>query len=270
MLFDWLVVGQVIPLNPARRPWAPHSVKTGKTPVLSAEQSRTLLDSVIPKDRDGKEIPRLIDLRDRTLIGVMVYTFARVNAALSMKVEDYFVQGRLGWVRLHEKGGKLRSLPCHHNLEDYIEAYIRAADITAEFKEPLFRTSADRAGDELTRNAMWQQDAYRMIQRRAAKAGIKTKIGNHSFRATGMTAYLKNGGRLQIAQQKADHESSRTTVLYDRRAMRLRSMKLSVWRFSQLFRSAQIHPKRNLDDGRLYCVCHCPRCILASIPEGQK
>jgi len=210
MLFDWLVVGQVLPVNPAHAVRGPrHSVKKGKTPVLSAEEARALLDAI--------ETDRLIGLRDRALIGVMVYTFARVNAVLSMHVEDYFVQGRRGWVRLHEKGGKLHSLPCHHNLEDYIEEYIRAAGIADDAKGPLFRTAETRAGDTLTPNPLWQQDAYRMIQRRAEKAGIRTRIGNHSFRATGITAYLKNGGRLEIAQQMANHESSRTTGLYDRR-----------------------------------------------------
>lgn len=218
MLMDWLVVGQVIPLNPAHAVRGPkHSVKKGKTPVLSAKEARSLIDSIIPKNEAGEEQPRLVDLRDRALIGLMVYTFARVNAALSMKVEDYYVQGRRGWVQLHEKGGKLHSLPCHHNLDHYLEEYIRAAGIEGDAKGPLFRTATSRAGRELTENRMYQQDAYRMIQRRAEKAGIKTKIGNHSFRATGITAYLKNGGRLEVAQQMANHESSRTTGLYDRR-----------------------------------------------------
>lgn len=210
MLFDWLVVGQVLPLNPAHAVRGPkHSVKKGKTPVLSAEEARALLDSI--------ETDRLIGLRDRALIGLMVYTFARVNAALSMRVEDYFIQGRRGWVQLHEKGGKLHSLPCHHNLDAYLESYINAAGIANDAKGPLFRTASSRAGNELTANPLWQQDAYRMIQRRAKAAGIRTHIGNHSFRATGITAYLKNGGRLEIAQQMANHESSRTTGLYDRR-----------------------------------------------------
>ncbi len=147
----------------------------------------------------------------------MVYTFARVNAALSMRVEDYYVQGRRGWVRLHEKGGKLHTLPCHHNLDHYLEEYIREASIASDPKGALFRTAVHRAGRELTQNAMYQQDAYRMIQRRAAKADIRTKIGNHSLRATGITAYLKSGGRLEVAQQMANHESSRTTGLHDRR-----------------------------------------------------
>ena len=70
---------------------------------------------------------------------------------------------------------------------------------------------------------MWQQDAYRMIQRRAAAAGIETRIGNHTFRATGITAYLKNKGTLEHAQTIANHASPRTTKLYDRRRMRFRS-----------------------------------------------
>jgi integrase len=69
----------------------------------------------------------------------------------------------------------------------------------------------------LTERPMTQSDAYRMILRRAKAAGILTKIGNHSFRATGITEYLRNGGKLEIAQQMANHESARTTGLYDRR-----------------------------------------------------
>jgi integrase/recombinase XerD len=155
-------------------------------------------------------------LRDRALIGVMVYTFARINAVLEMKVSDYFVQGRRGWVRLHEKGGKEHEVPCHHNLEQYLDEYIAAAGIADDPDGLLFRTAAGKTG-KLTPNAMWQQDAYQMIQRRAATAGIKTRIGNHTFRATGITAYLKNKGTLETAQHIANHESPRTTKLYDRR-----------------------------------------------------
>ena len=146
----------------------------------------------------------------------MVYSFARINAVLEMKVRDYFVQGRRGWVRLHEKGGKEHEVPCHHNLEKYLDEYIAAASIAADKDSPLFRTAAGKTG-ELTKNAMWQQDAYRMIQRPATEAGLKTRIGNHTFRATGITAYLKNNGTLEAAQQIANHESPRTTKLYDRR-----------------------------------------------------
>jgi integrase len=210
MLFDWMVVGQVIPTNPAHAVRGPrHSQRRGKTPVLQADEARTLIDAI--------DVSSLPGLRDRALIGLMVYTFARVGAAISMKVEDFFVQGRRGWVRLHEKGGKEHEMPTHHNLDRYLEEYIRAAGIGDDRKGPLFRTTRGRSG-ELTANSLLQSDVWRMIRRRALAAEIKTEIGCHTFRATGITAYLKNGGRLEIAQQMAAHESARTTGLYDRRS----------------------------------------------------
>jgi site-specific recombinase XerD len=208
MLFDWLVTGHVIDVNRAHAVRGPKYVVTkGKTPVLDAEEARALLDS-IPTDT-------LIGLRDRALIGVMVYTFARVNAVIGMKVKDYFIQGRRGWVRLHEKGGKEHEVPCHHTLEKLLDEYLAAAGIASDPEGPLFRTTGRKTGQA---QAMWQQDAYRMIQRRAAAAGIKTRIGNHTFRATGITAYLKNKGTLEHAQTLANHASPRTTKLYDRRS----------------------------------------------------
>ena len=209
MLFDWMVVGQVLPVNPAHAVRGPkHTQKKGKTPVLNVDEARTLIDAI--------DVTSLPGLRDRALIGLMVYTFARVGAAVSMNVEDFFVQGRRGWVRLHEKGGKEHEMPTHHNLDLYIEEYIAAAGIAQDRKEPLFRTTRGRSG-ELTGNSLLQSDVWRMIRRRALAAGIRTEIGCHTFRATGITAYLKNGGKLEIAQQMAAHESARTTGLYDRR-----------------------------------------------------
>jgi integrase len=118
--------------------------------------------------------------------------------------------GRRGWVRLHGKGGKRHDVPANHHLDEYLKTYIKGAGLDVDPKGPLFRTAV-RKSDVLTRRPMSQADAYRMIRRRAKGAGIHTKIGNHTFRATGITAYLKNGGRLEIAQQIAAHESSRTT-----------------------------------------------------------
>lgn len=207
MLFDWLIVGQIVPSNPAASVRGPkHSVKRGKTPVLAAEEMRDLLDSI--------ETGTLLGLRDRALIGLMAYTFSRVGAAVAMRVEDYYVQGRRGWIRLYEKGGKVNEMPAHHRLEEFLDAYIDRAGIAGDPEGPLFR--AWRNG-ELVGRALDQSNVHHMIRSRARQAGIGTKIGCHSFRATGITNYLKNGGRLEIAQQMAGHESSRTTGLYDRR-----------------------------------------------------
>ena len=209
-LFDWLVVGQVMTHNPASSVRGPsHVVKRGKTPVLAPEEARQLLDSI-----DGSTA---IGLRDRALIALMAFSFARVGAALGMKVEDAFVQNRRLWLRLHEKGGKIHDMPCHHALEDYLHAYIDGCGLAADPKGALFRTIGRGTG-RLTTTPLTQSDAHAMICRRAAAAGVETMIGNHTFRATGITAYLKNGGQLETAAAMANHASTRTTQLYDRRA----------------------------------------------------
>ena len=134
MLFDWLITGQVVPVNPAAAVRGPkYVVKTGKTPVLEGNEWRTLIDS-IPTET-------LRDLRDRALIATLTYSFARITAALRMKVEDLRPKGA-GWqVQLHEKGGKHHAMPCHHALAEMLRAYIDAAGIADDRKGWLFRTS---------------------------------------------------------------------------------------------------------------------------------
>jgi site-specific recombinase XerD len=221
-LLDWLVTGHVVAVNPATSVRGPkHVVKRGKTTVLTADEARTLLDS-IPITRsvtltDGAitEVPDLVGLRDRALISVMTYAFGRISAALGMRVEDYYPQGKRWWVRLHEKGGKRHEMPAHHNLEAYLDEYIKAAGMGDDGKSPLFRSALGRTG-LLTERPMHRVDAWNMIQRRAAAAGMENRVSCHSFRATGITAYLDNGGTLENAQLMAAHESPRTTKLYDR------------------------------------------------------
>ena len=146
----------------------------------------------------------------------MIYTFARIGAVLKMTVEDVYVQNWRTWVRLHEKGGKQHEMPCHHSLDLYIREYLEAPEVEFDPKARLYRAMQRRSG-RLTERGLAQVDVYRKIQRRATAAGLRTKIGNHSFRATGITEYLRNGGKLEIAQRMANHESARTTGLYDRR-----------------------------------------------------
>ena len=208
-LFDWLVTGQVVPVNPAASVRGPaHSVRRGKTPVLAPDEARRLLDAI--------DVTTPAGLRDRALIGLMVYSFASIGAALAMRVEDVFVQNRRLWVRLHEKGGKRHEMPCHHNLEEYLTAYIDGCELRDQARGPLFRTIG-RGTKRLSESPLPQASAFQMVRRRAVAAEIATAIGNHSFRATGITAYLKNGGTLERAATMANHASTRTTQLYDRR-----------------------------------------------------
>jgi site-specific recombinase XerD len=209
-LFDWLVVCQIVAVNPASPVRGPtHSVNKGKTKVLSAQEARLLLDTI--------DASTVVGLRDRALIAVMVYSFARIGAAIQMQVKDVFVEKRRTWIRLHEKGGKEHVMPCNQQLDVYLHAYINGTGLDKTPEAFLFPT-ADWLTGELFETPMRQADAYRMVRRRAGRAGILTEIGNHSFRATGITEYLRNGGKLEVAQKMANHESSRTTGLYDRRA----------------------------------------------------
>ena len=179
MLFDWLVTGQVIAVNPAHAVRGPkHVVTKGKTPVLTAEETRTLLDSipterVIGIDAEGNEIngPDLIGLRDRALIAAMVFTFARVGAVVAMTVEDYYPQGKRSWLRLHEKGGKQHEMPAHHTLEEYIDAYIQAAGIAGDRERPPL---PHRAADQ--READPKPHAHR---RRLADDPPAAQAGRH-------------------------------------------------------------------------------------------
>ena len=214
MLFDWLITGQVVPFNPASAVRGPkHVVKTGVTPVLDGKEWRKLVDA-IPTET-------VRDLHDRALIATLTYSFARIGAALKMKVEDLRPQGA-GWqLRLHEKGGKHHTMPCHRALAEALSTYIDAAGIAEDRKGWLFRTACGHTATALSEQPMGQTDAWRMIRRRALSVGIHAPIGNHSFRATGITTYLSNGGALEHAQEMAAHESPRTTKLYDRTKERL-------------------------------------------------
>lgn len=208
-LFGWLVEGHLLEINPASSVKGPrYSISKGLTPVLDREEARLLLDSI--------DTSHVVGLRDRALIGLLTYTFARISAAVSLKVEDYYPRGKRWRVRLHEKNGKIIDAACHHELEEYLDTYLQAAKIAEDHPGPLFRVAKGRTRT-LTTHAMTRVDAWLMVRRRAQDAGLAGRIGCHSFRATGITAYLKNGGALDRAQKLAGHASSKTTALYDRR-----------------------------------------------------
>src|SRR5574341_362845 len=127
MLFDWLVIGHVIPANPALSVRGPtYILRRGKTPVLTKDETRMLLENI--------DISSVMGLRDRALIATMVYSFARVGAVVGMRVGDYYRNGKRWWLRLHEKGGKFHEVPAHHKLEEYIDAYINVSGLWEDRK----------------------------------------------------------------------------------------------------------------------------------------
>ena len=192
-VFDFLVTGGVLSANPASAVRGPrYSNRKGKTPILLPEDARALIKS-IPDDN-------LPGLRDRAIIATMVYSFARVSATLGMDVKDVFPMHHRLWLRLAEKGGKHHEVPCHHNLERYLREYIDAADIK---DGPLFRTLRGRSG-QLNEKRLHRTECLAMIKRRCRQAGMDNAalLCNHTFRGTGITAYLKNDdSKLENAQQ---------------------------------------------------------------------
>ena len=212
VLCDWLVVSQVLRVNPAAAVRGPkHVVTKGATPVLTPAEARKLLELL-----EHIDTGTLAGLRDRALFSVMLYSFARVSAVLGMRRQDYFQQGSRGWLRLHEKGGKRHDVPAHHRAAEALDKYVEAAELE-EPKATLFQ-SVEPAGRGLTGRALQRRVVLAMIKRRAAAAGLPPSTCCHTFRATGITAYLSNGGTLEHAQQIAGHASPKTTKLYDRTA----------------------------------------------------
>jgi integrase/recombinase XerD len=198
MLGDYLVLGHALETNPAAAVRGPrYSIKKGKTPVLTAEEARQLFDCV-PTDT-------IAGLRDRSVIGVMVYSFARVGAVINMAVEDFYQNGRRCWFRLHEKGGKFHEVPAHHKAEEFMFAYLEAAGIAGDKKEPLFRTLDRRR--QLTATRIHANDVLRMVKRYSRRASLSERICCHTFRATGITAYLENGGTIDEAPSQCTPNS---------------------------------------------------------------
>lgn len=192
-----------------------YSYTKGNTPILLANDARRFLESFSNET--------ISDLRDRALIALMAYTFARISAALSMNVNDVFPQHHRLWVRLRKKGGKYLEMPRHHNLEIYLKEYMEAGGLHGDPKGPLFRRlNGGRRPEtqELTRSLLHRTEALLMIKRRARKAGIENPgMCNHSFRGTGITAYLSNPeAKLEHAQTMAGHSDPKTTRIYDRRS----------------------------------------------------
>ena len=209
MLFDWLVIGQAMPTNPAHSVRGPrHSVTKGSTPVLSSEDATALLT--------GMYVSTVVGLHDRAIIAVMTYIFARVGPS-SRSLSRITIRKKTLVAPAARKNGKLNEMPCHHKLEEYLDAYIiKTAGITNDRKGPLFRSASGKTA-QLSARAMQRGDVSRMVRRRASDAGIETAIARHTFRATGITDYPTNGGRIEVAQRMARHSNAKTTGLHDRR-----------------------------------------------------
>jgi integrase/recombinase XerD len=223
-LFNWLVIKQVVPDNPAMFVKGPKfSRQIGITPILQAKEMRELIDSIpvtreikIAKKPGGgvREVADIKGLRDRAVIAVMAYTFARVSAVARLKRGDYRIEGKRARLRLLEKGNKEKLVWLHHEAEQFLDAWLAEAHLE-DGEQSLFQT-LDKM-HRLTGEGMSRRDYLRLVKTRAQAAGLPESICNHTFRGTGITVFLQNGGALEAAQDMANHTDPRTTKLYDRR-----------------------------------------------------
>ena len=173
MLFGWLVVGQVLTTNPARSIRNPKlSARKRKARKFTAEEARNLLNSIDASLHTG--------LRDRALVALMVSNFARVDVTLRTRVEDVDTRGHRTWIRLYDREGKRYDLPVHHDLGEYLHAYIKGADLGHDKTGFLFRTARGNTG-KLSGRPMSQVEAWRMLERRIDAASVRSKTGDHSF-----------------------------------------------------------------------------------------
>lgn len=201
-----LVLGHVLPFSPATDVRGErYSQRVGKTPRLRAREAKQLLGCIDASTLQGA--------RDRALIALLLYSFARVGAALQMRVADYRGAGTQGATfLLHEKGGKEHSVPAHHKACEYLDAYLVLSGLAGQARAPLWQGM--RQG-KLTGKPLTQARACEMVKRRCQAAGLGSEFGNHSFRATGITLFRESGGDLRVAQQLAGHADIKTTAIYD-------------------------------------------------------
>lgn len=212
--FDELVLRHVIILNPALSVRSErYQVVEGKTPEISVEHARRLLKCI--------DVSHAVGRRDLAVIGILIYTAARVGAVAKLRRRDFYEVCNQFCLRFHEKGGKLREIPVRHDLQLAINEYLDLSGLRyAELTSPLFVT-ANRRTKLLTTNPMSADDMARMVKRRLRDAELSLRISPHSFRVTTITDLLEQGVPLEDVQYLAGHADPRTTRLYDRRKRRV-------------------------------------------------
>jgi site-specific recombinase XerD len=208
LLFDELLRSGIVDLNPAARVRVPRLNRAlSHTPIFEEEEIKSFMD--------GLEPVSLIEFRDRALFSTMLYTWARVSAVIALQVEDYYERKGIRWLRLKEKRGNLNEVPVHSLARNAIDEWLTESGLNGNPSMPLFPAFSQNR-ELITTRHMTRVNVWTLIQTRARAIGIKKRIGCHSFRATGLTAYMNAGGQLDIAQRIAGHSQLSTTKIYDR------------------------------------------------------
>jgi integrase/recombinase XerD len=207
LLFDHLLQQGVVELNPAARAKPPRLEReSAHTPVFEEDEIKAFLEAI--KGDSFK------DIRDKALFSVLLYSWARVSALVTLKVEDYYQRKGERWLRLQEKRGKIHEMPVHSKAREAVDQWLLASGLGSNPSAPLFPAfGKDKTTIELRH--MDRTSIWKLVQARARACGLEKRVCCHSFRATGITEYMSAGGSLDIAQRIAGHSQLSTTKIYD-------------------------------------------------------
>lgn len=184
-------------------------ISEGKTPEISAEQSRRLMSAINIETRIG--------IRDRAIVGVLMWTGVRAGSIARLRRSDYYQVGEQWMLRFDEKRRRSREIPVRYDLNAYLREYINASDTTdASRNGGLFLTCSGKS-DRFTGNTMNGHDICRMVKRYIRRADLPCNLSPHSFRVAVATDLLDQGVPLADVQYLLGHADPRTTRLYDRR-----------------------------------------------------
>jgi integrase/recombinase XerD len=208
--FNLLVERHLCIINPALVARTERmEVSEGKTPQITAAQSRRLLAAIDPTTKVGR--------RDRAIVGILMWTGVRAGSIARLRCGDYYETGEQWMLRFDEKRRRTREIPVRHDLHFYLRDYMEAAGLTDVPKNvPLFLTSPGKT-DRFTMNGVNGHDICRMVKRYAKKAGLPNNLSPHSLRVAVATDLLDQGVPLSDVQYLLGHADPRTTRLYDRR-----------------------------------------------------
>lgn len=223
-LYAHLMDHQLIQRNPASglRVAQPR-VQVGKTPVFNPDLLARYLDDLDLRDPRAR--------RDHALMSAMLYSFLRIGSLLALRVGDLRLAS--GELLVREKGGLQRLLPLHPELRHRLQRYLANASFADDSDHALFPAMRRGRSGRYGERALSRSEAWTLVRKHLAQAGWSAPAGCHSFRATGITAFLEQGGRIETAAYLAGHASLRTTQLYDRRSRDLAGEELARMTFAR-------------------------------------
>lgn len=213
-LFDYLCEANAVTYNPVtgvKRPKAENN--EGKTPAISDDQARRLLDAPSPDTLKGR--------RDRAILSTFLYHGLRREELCSLNVKDIHLRRGVPHLRIHGKGGKLRYVPTHSQTLERINDYLNAAGHKDDLDGALFRPVKNPITGTLEKPLSPGAVYHRIVRKYAVMAGVDVPgFCTHALRATAATNALDHQADISKVQEWLGHSNISTTRLYDRRKTR--------------------------------------------------